>query len=117
VALQLKLRLRGRDSFIELNRRGKLFKSGDLRIKIAKNGLDLSRFGFAIPKKRFNAVKRNRIKRVLSEWIRNNLGVFPLGFDYLIKINYKIKSVDMDIHSFVNDLEGFTAHFKGIDNG
>lgn len=61
-------------------------------VKIADNGLELSRFGFVIPKKvDKRATVRNRIKRILRAKVEENLNNFKPGFDFLFIIKNKIE--------------------------
>ena len=46
-----------------------------------------SRFGIIVPRCVGSAVVRNRARRIVSEWIRNNLREFPEGMDYLVIIS------------------------------
>lgn len=53
---------------------------------ILKSEFNYSRFAVSIKSKTFNAVKRNRAKRIVREIFRNNKGSIPKGFDYFIFI-------------------------------
>lgn len=43
-----------------------------------------SRFGYTVTKKIGNAVKRNRVRRLIKEAVRLNIGAFNQNFDYII---------------------------------
>ena len=61
-------------------------ESEHFKVLVAENDSGLRRFGVAAGKKVGNAVKRNRIKRILREIFRLNKGVFPEGMDILVKV-------------------------------
>lgn len=67
-------RLRKKRDFDLVFKKGKVFKEDFLVLKIAKNNLNKSRFGFIVSQKvSKKAVLRNKIKRKLREIIRLNL--------------------------------------------
>ena len=59
--------------------KGSSWTSGLVSMKVLPNGLALSRYGFSVSKRVGKAVKRNRVKRLLREFLRT----MPLkpGFD------------------------------------
>lgn len=63
-------------------------------VKIARNTLPYSRFGFIINKHTAPlAVDRNRIKRIYRAIIQENITSFPSGNDYLFIITKKSNSI------------------------
>ena len=76
-----RLRLRGRSEFRRLFEQGK--RAGDHRLQVwaAPNDLECSRFGLVVGRKHGNAVRRNRIKRVLREAFRLCRSELPSGLD------------------------------------
>ncbi|MBU2008548.1 MAG: ribonuclease P protein component [Chloroflexi bacterium] len=63
-------RLRKREEFSALLRRGKTFRHPLLTLKVLPNGLLFSRAGFLISRKVGKAVVRNTIRRRLREVLR-----------------------------------------------
>lgn len=76
-------RLRKRPEFLQVQRGGRKF-SGHLVQMIAKpSGISASRVGLTVTKKIGNAVTRNRIKRMLREWLRTHGWIAP-GWDVVL---------------------------------
>jgi len=63
-------RLRKREEFSALLRRGKTFRHPQLTLKALPNGLVFSRAGFLISRKVGKAVVRNTVRRRLREVLR-----------------------------------------------
>jgi ribonuclease P protein component len=75
-------RLKKKNNFDNLFRKGKGFKEGCLSLKAAKNRFKMSRFGFIVGKNfSKKASQRNKIKRKLREIIRLRLPQIKTGFD------------------------------------
>ena len=60
---------------------GRSWAGGEIVIKALPNGLDLTRYGFAVGRRVGKAVVRNRIKRRLREILRRSL--LPTGWDII----------------------------------
>ena len=63
---------------------------------------DQYKYTVVISKKQGNSVKRNRIKRIIREIMRNNRSEYPDGF-YLIYINKKCDQLKRK--SILNDID------------
>lgn len=73
-----------RKEFVNLNRLGKRYRTRHFTVILKENGLDISRIGITVRKKIGNAVKRNRIKRLVREIYRLNKRNILKGYDIVI---------------------------------
>jgi len=78
-----KVRLRANADFERLRREGRTLLHPLLVLSILPNGLEYSRFGFAVGRRLGKAVERNRIKRRMREIIRMRMqkGEIAAGWD------------------------------------
>lgn len=75
-------RLKRKKDIERVFKRGRGFKEGFLFLKIAKNNLRVSRFGFIVGKNLSKkATVRNRVRRKISELVRMNLKDIRQGID------------------------------------
>lgn len=77
-------RLLNRKDFVNLNRLGKKYHTKHFIIIYKKTGTGISRLGITVSKKIGNAVKRNRVKRLIREFYRLNKINFPFSCDIVI---------------------------------
>lgn len=69
--LKKEFRIRKQKDFENVFKKGIYFSNKFLTLKVVKNNLFFSRFGFVVSKKiSKKAIERNRIKRLMSEFIR-----------------------------------------------
>ena len=71
--MRRKNRLRANADFERLRREGRTWAHPLLVLSVQPNGLEYSRFGFAIGRRIGKAVDRNRIKRRMRESVRMRL--------------------------------------------
>ena len=72
--LKINNRLKKQKDFENVFKTGKGFKQSSLYLKVQKNDLKSTRFGFIVSKKfSKKAVERNKIKRILREIIKKEL--------------------------------------------
>lgn len=82
--LPKKHRLLAEKDFSRLFKTGRVFSGRDLGLKAGKNGLGVTRVGFAVGVKTAKrAVDRNRLKRRLREIVRKRLPDIVPGHDLI----------------------------------
>jgi ribonuclease P protein component len=74
-------RLRRRREFVNLFKSGKRAGDGRLDIWALPNDLGYSRLGLIVGRRHGNAVRRNRIKRIIREAFRQARPQLPRGLD------------------------------------
>jgi ribonuclease P protein component len=73
-----------------------------------RNTVDIHRFCLMVPKGCGSAVRRNRIKRVLREIVRNNRHRIETGYDYIIRVEpTELKDIDIRQEIFFGDFENY----------
>ena len=87
------IKLKKNYEFNNTFKRGKYFSGNILECFYIKNNKNINYFGIAISSKICNAVKRNRIKRLIREAYRNIENSINLGntFVFLLKKNVKVE--------------------------
>ena len=75
----------------QVNRKGTRHYTEHFRVVIRRNRMDSTRLGITVGKKVGNAVRRNRVKRLIREFFRLNKQHIPVGYDILIS---PIKATD-----------------------
>jgi ribonuclease P protein component len=74
-------RLLNRKDFVNLNRSAKRYRTEHFTALYKENGLNITRLGITVSKRIGNAVRRNRIKRLIREFFRLNRKSFLKGYD------------------------------------
>jgi len=75
------LRLRRSEDFARLRREGQVYRHSLMIVSVAPNGLPHNRYGFITAKRLGNAVRRNRIRRLLREAVRHQHPAVKPGYD------------------------------------
>lgn len=107
MALKRALRLRKSKDFQHVRQQGRNIASRLLILTFAPNDLATLRIGFVVSKRvSKHAVKRNYVKRLLSEAIRPVLADIPAGWDLVISAKTSIigvKFLDLveDLHTLL----------------
>jgi ribonuclease P protein component len=78
------LRLLNFKDFVNLNRLGRRIHTAHFTLIFRQNGLGINRLGITASKKIGNAVKRNKVKRLIREWFRLHKYDLPQGYDIVI---------------------------------
>lgn len=76
-------RLLNRADFVNPNRSGIRYNTKYFIFILKQNGLGITRLGVTVSKRVGNAVKRNRVKRLIREFFRLNKPCFPQGYDVI----------------------------------
>ncbi|MBZ9569559.1 ribonuclease P protein component [Patescibacteria group bacterium] len=99
-------RLKKRKDFDLVFKRGKGFKEDFLVLKMIRNNLNQTRFGFIVGGKiSKKATLRNRIKRRLRELIRMKLKRIKKGFDLILIAQTGLENKDFwEIEEIINKL-------------
>ncbi|BBO84005.1 ribonuclease P protein component [Desulfosarcina ovata subsp. sediminis] len=87
-------RLKKSKEYNALSKHGKRYHEADFIIIYKKNNELNNRLGITVSKKVGNAVKRNRIKRIIREYFRNNKILLPLKLDINIIAKKTARSID-----------------------
>ncbi len=77
-------RIRRRADFQRISKEGAKYRSTHFRVSICSNGLPHRRLGITIGKNIGSAVRRNRLKRLIREFFRQNKGRLPGSSDLVI---------------------------------
>jgi ribonuclease P protein component len=89
------VRLLNRRDFVNINRSGKRLHTRHFTVILKQNGLGITRLGVSVSKKTGNAVKRNRVKRLIRELFRLNKTRFPQGYDIVIAAKKDASYLDL----------------------
>lgn len=84
------------NEFHRVYSRGKYAASATLVVYYLKNGIDITRVGITTSKKIGNAVKRNRIRRLIKENMRQLFYKLPKGIDIVIVARKAEKQANVD---------------------
>jgi len=77
------MRLRRRSEFVAVQSGGRKLHGRHILVLALQQTLPVGRVGITVTKKVGNAVVRNRIRRMLREWLRTN-GWVPPGWDVVL---------------------------------
>ena len=98
-------RLQKKKDFDVVFKKGRGIKEDFLFLKIINNNLKDSRFGFIIPNKVLKkATQRNRIKRKLREWIKNNIIQIQKGQDIVLMVNSFSKEKENNLENTLKNI-------------
>ena len=89
-------RMRKRPDYLACFARGRKKYSAHFIIFYLDRGTGCARIGITVSKKVGNAVRRNRIKRLLREFFRLHKAIFLPGVDFslVVKKNYSLTTLD-----------------------
>ena len=94
-------RLRKRAEYLAASKKpSKRVETRHFLILLKENKAEGARIGITVTKKIGKAVTRNRIKRYVREFFRNNKSIFPKGYDVVVIARYgaeRIGQNDVDV--------------------
>ena len=77
-------RLSTKREFDRVFREGRTFRYGEIVVKAAPNGLPFKRLGLSVGRRHGNAVRRNRMKRLIREAFRLNKACLSVSCDLVV---------------------------------
>ncbi|MEK7503439.1 MAG: ribonuclease P protein component [Patescibacteria group bacterium] len=90
-------RLKKKKDFERVFKQGRGLKESFLSLKLVKNGLGETRFGFVVGQKvSRKAVVRNKVKRRLRDIVRSQLGGIKKGLDVAIVAGKGAEAADLE---------------------
>ena len=114
MTLAREYRIKGEKNIEEVKKNGKIFQSTNFGVCIKKDNDDKNsspKFAFVISKKISKlAVHRNRIKRALSEAVRNNMFLVPKGYSFVFLTKKALEKktageIKREVESFLRSLK------------
>lgn len=82
--MELKHRLKQSSDFVRVRKDGRSWAHPLMVLAAARNGQEISRFGFVASKRIGKAVDRNRARRLLREAVRQVIPFIPSGWDLVL---------------------------------
>ncbi len=85
--------------------KGKFYRGNYITIYITKNNKEKNVIGIAVSKKIGNAVRRNRVKRVIRESYRLQKSNLKQGYNIVFLLNRKSKEEDIKYIQISEDMK------------
>lgn len=85
--------------------KGKYYIGNQIIVYFLKNKFNVNRLGIALSSKLCNAVKRNRIKRVIRDCYQKNIKNTISGYDIVIVWNKKADIEDLSYYIIFEDMK------------
>lgn len=104
-------RLLKSEEFARVKRSGRPLRNRLLRAHVLVEGDRPPRLGLAISRAAGNAVRRNRIKRLLREAFRLEPGLFPPGTDLVLSVQRSARDTD-SLEAFAEALRDLARRLR-----
>ncbi len=104
--------LKGQKKIEDILKNGRKVQSENFGVFFRKReDLDIPKFAFVVSKKISRlAINRNRVKRAMSESVRRNIGIIPVGLDFVLLAKKSIVSKSTD--EIMKEVQEFFINFK-----
>lgn len=102
-------RLKGRDDFLETirGRESQKIQGNFCCVSFAGSHEGSTKFGISVSRKVGNAVRRNALKRMIREYLRNNKQLWPGGGRVVISLSDPVENENELIEEIGDILSGF----------
>ncbi|GMR05185.1 MAG: ribonuclease P protein component [Thermodesulfobacteriota bacterium] len=97
-------RLKKPSEFFRVRKKGKRLYTGNFTVFILPNGLEANRLGVSVGRRTGNAVKRNRIKRLVREFFRLNTKNISPGRPVDLVISARERADVKDLNTLTREL-------------
>jgi len=95
-SLTKEMRLVSNEQFKDVLACGRRLNDNLLTVYMAENKCGYPRLGVSVSKTHGNAVKRNRLKRLIREVFRQYQEQIPNNYDYLVMIKKTVKQITIE---------------------
>lgn len=118
--LAKRYRLKNRKEFEKVYKNGQKIKDNFFLLKFQTNNLEITRIGIVVPKKiKITIVKRNKIKRLVSEAVRSIFAKIKKGYDIIIicqKEIYNYWQIQNEIKNLFKKLKIYSDEKNSFEN-
>ena len=107
--LNIKNRLKKKKEFSYIYRKGETVHSKYITVYFVETRYKNVKVGFSISNKVGNSVVRHKVKRRLSEIVRNRINLFPV-YNYVFSVKLGIDNLTFD--QLTNEVEGLITKLQ-----
>ncbi len=107
-SLNKREKIRRRANYVKIYRYGRRYNTKHFTLIVSHNEEDFSRLGISASKKIGNAVRRNRVKRILREIFRRNKSLLAPFRDYVFVA--KKRADELTYREALDEIKPFLTH-------